>query len=580
MPSISAALVPYIPAGTLLDQLVTNSSVAVRWLLPTDVCYYETLNRPIADMALRQLIIAKAVDRLNENIGYLSGFPFLIQPQITNGSLVANVPINIFYDFNVSLSDKWSNVRLARVDRIGGINNSAGTGDTGTLRFIFTGNERTDGSDSTTETALFYVDYEIDSTLAWQISRPTAATIDTGLTGFSALLDSSEEATIGGTVVMNTVSTTSADIADFLNVAAPDPGTSTGTNSYWVVSTTGTDDSSDWTRTSVPHGTGVLTSNAINHVVNLGSDPLNWVESFNYPFDQNATRMAADSSITIPSGLFVEFDITAPAGDNPTSDTSGLYFPVWISKATRDSSNITFTFSTYNVTDTNPSVADPIEFATLTLDQTMASGQIVSIEPYTDLQLGDGSVAELALFTQHLGRGHVVLSSKWGVTGGSVSDFFDSLPEITSGTNSTTFNQAATRLSSYGISRIPKYVPTKGQSQALKGTSARWTDPSYPSDTNRFVTEADEGLGPQIDLEAVSGITAHASIERYGYTGTRISKTVKLIVDPSLTDQTSDFYATQILPRLTVLLGREPAFGDRWYNGIRFLTFNNDSWVG
>jgi hypothetical protein len=94
------------------------------------------------------------------------------------------------------------------------------------------------------------------------------------------------------------------------------------------------------------------------------------------------------------------------------------------------------------------------------------------------------------------------------------------------------------------------------------------------------VTEQDQGLGDQIDLEAVSGITPHDAIDRYGYSGGLAHRCVKLIVDADQLGSDSNVYTTHILPRLRALLGRDPQFGDWWYNGTRVMFNNGDAWQG
>lgn len=574
MPSINAALVPSIPPGNLFTRFVEDTRLSVRWMTAVDPAYYEAFNRPIVDVALRQLILAKAVDGIESSMGFLSVFPFVNQPRVENGSQIAGVPIRLFWDMHASLPNKWSNVRLARVDRLDGSNGNSSDSSPvyiGTLRFIFSGNEVTDGSESSTETALFYVDYEIDSTLTYQIVRIQAAS---HILGFSATILDGEANTIGGTITFKTVSTSDIELSQFLDVVAPGTGAQ-----YWVVSTSGSDSDDDFSRAALIHGTGLLAVSAYSAITTLESDPLNWIDSFNYPFALDATRESGDSSVAIPTGLFTEFDITVPAGDAPSSGNNGTYYPVWISKLERDGDNFIFTFSTYNVTDTAPDAALPIEFATLTLQRALISGNKVAIVPIPYSQLlnadnGTRTNAQLDLWTQHFGRGHVILSRKWDVTGGTVDSFFDSLPEVSNGITTVVFNAAATAISSFACSRVPKYITTKGQSQALIGTVGD------PGASNRFITETDEGLGTQLDLEAQSGVISHVAISRYGNIGTRTHKCVKLVVDPAKVGTSSNFYETEILPRLTLLLGRAPQFSDEWYNGTRFMRFNGDSWVG
>ena len=569
MPTFTAANIPTIAPGDLFDRLFSDSTLNIRWMTPTDPVYYEVLNRPHADIALRQLIIAKAIDRINDNLGYLAQFPFVLQPKIVNGSSQANVPVKIFWDFHVSLPDKWSHVRLARVDRLDGTN---GTESTGTLRFVFTGQERTDGVDSSSETALFFVSYEIDSEQTYQTTRPQPA-LASAISGFSDYLVAGEANTIGGTVVFKTVDTATSEMSSFLVIAAP----SNSTQTYQVADTApgGTE---NFSSSGMSHGTGLLASSAYNGIVTLESDSLNWIDAFNYPFTTTGSGTSVNNAVTIPNGMFTEFNIMAPASDQPTGSANGLSYPVWISKLTRDGNNLTFTFSTYNVTDTSPDPVNAVEFATLVVQRSMAGGQIVSINQTNNLQRVTGGGASLA--DQNFGRGHVVLSRKWDTQGSVIDAFFNSLPVVQNGVNTTTFTQAATRIGAFGISRVSKYTPTKGQGQALKGSTSRFATAVDPSDTNRFVTEKDEGLGDPINLDSIQGITADPAVNSIGYMATRLHKAVQLVVDASRVTEDDTYYDTVILPRLTILFGRAPVFGDEWYNGTRFMKYNGDAWVG
>ena len=144
----------------------------------------------------------------------------------------------------------------------------------------------------------------------------------------------------------------------------------------------------------------------------------------------------------------------------------------------------------------------------------------------------------------------------------------------------TEFSISATRLSSFGVNRVPKYVPTKGESDALKGSTSRLASPIYPDYDNMYVTEKDQGLGDQVDLEAVSGITPNTSIDRYGFTGALTHKVIKLVVSADTLGDDPNTYNNDILPRLRALLGRDPQFGDFWHNGTRLMFYNGDSWQG
>jgi hypothetical protein len=117
----------------------------------------------------------------------------------------------------------------------------------------------------------------------------------------------------------------------------------------------------------------------------------------------------------------------------------------------------------------------------------------------------------------------------------------------------------------------------------MAGTTSTLASPISPSETNRFVSEQDQGLGDAIDLEAQTGIVPVDGISRYGNTGGLVRRTVNLCIDytklPEDTDTAANaFYEENVLPRLTILLGRSPIFGDEWYNGTTFLRYNGDTW--
>lgn len=578
MPTIDPDLVPTVNPGDIFDNFTVDSSYNIRWLTGTDPAYYEILNRPTTDVVYRQLVIAKALDNLNTTLGYQALFPFVIPPLVTDGSSALNVPIRIFWDFHVSLPIDWINLRLARIDRLDGSNSgdTEGTGDvsddyTGTLRFIFTAQQYNSGT-SSTEIALFYADYTIDSDLTYQRVRISIATAATA-PGFTPV-GSSGSATIDGEIIFRTLDTTSSTNSNFLDLLAP----GTSATEYEIMDSDTTDP--DHSSTSLSHGTGLLTSSAFNLITPVDSDPSVWLESFNYPFSISASRTSNDSSaITIPTAMFREFNITAPAGDAPSNDSTGANFPVWISKIVNEGNStdpvtLKFYFSTSAI-DTSSSEDVDVEFATLTLDDSMIAGQIVSIVPNNDLFNSETSSG----FMQDFGKGHVVLSENWGITSGNIDSFFSNFSALINATSTATFGQSATRIGSRGISRVPKYSPTSGQSAALAGTSADFTTPIYPSSTNKYVTEKDEGQGNVTDLDNATG-NSHDAIDKYGYKATNIHKLIYLAIDPEKTDDDEDFYTTYALPRLRILLGRDPIFGDEWYNGQRFMKFNGSNWIG
>lgn len=577
---IDSNMVPTKAPGTIFDSLTGgDETLNVRWLTAQDPAYYATLNRPIADVTVRQLVIAKAIDNLQLRLGHDAHFPFISQPRVSSGTSEVDVPLGLIWDLHVSLPKKWENVRLAKIKRLSGENGTT-AGYSGRLRFVFTANVQS----STTEVAIFYADYLIDSNLTYQLLRLSiSTTVEEAVS-----INPGEEETVAGFIIFKTMDTTTQSVQDFLDLLEP-PTDETDANSdgnfdnpaiYEISDSSpgGPTASDDISLLAISHGTGLLTNSAWNAIPQLDSDIQSWLTSFNYPFDADANRTSS-TGIVIPSGLFREFDLTVPAGDQPTGDTSGTFFPVWISRIEKigTSSTLRFYFATYNVTDAasggSPSTT-AIEFASLDLLQTMTPGMIVEIVPIENLQLEPG-VDE---YEQHFGRGHVVLSSLWDGTASDVSDFFDGFDVIVDNPQDTEFTRSSTRLCSFGLSRVPKYTPTVGQSRALQGSTSRRTTAIPPSYDNRFVTEQDQGLGNQVDLE--STIEPHAALDRYGYAGSLCHKQIKLVVDAELLGSDPTFYDTHVLPRLQVLLGRDPVFGDWWFNGSRNMFYNGDTWMG
>jgi len=578
IPTITPSKVPSKAPGTLFSSFVGGDpSLNIRWLTAADPAFYEALNRPIADIAVRQLVIAKAVDRLQLSLGKDNLFPFLVEPIVVSGTQEDNLPVKWIWDLHASLPKKWNNLRLTKIKRMSGANSTT-SGFAGILRLIFAASAQ----DSTVEVSIFSADYRIDSDLTYQTQRLTIVdNIEE-----SNSINPGESETVSGFITFRTLDINDQDVADFIDMLAP-PASTSDTNGdglfdqpsvYEVADSVagGIAVTEDYNVTSINHGTGMLLDSAWNAIPSLDSDTQAWVLAFNYPFDSDSNLLSVDN-IRIPQGLFREFNITAPAGDNPTGDGSGLNFPVWVSRIERIGSGtntLRFYFSTYNVTDTNPNTT-PIEFATMDLLRSYGSGQIVQILPNKNLKLINDD-----LFDQHFGRGHAVLSSIWDGSSTIVDDFFNYFAAITISPADTEFTRSSTRISSFGASRIPKYVPTKGQSQAMLGSAARLAVPRYPSVDNRYVTEEDQGLGNQIDLEAIEGITPNTAIDRFGFTGSLTHKICKLNVSADNLGDNPATYEQDILPRLRILLGRDPKFGDFWYNGTRLMFNNGDSWQG
>lgn len=578
-------MVPTKSPGTLFSSLTGgDDTLNVRWLVATDPAMYEVLNRPTADVVVRQLVIAKAVDNLQLRLGHQTMFPYVVQPIVTSGSSQADVPIGWIWDLHASLPKKWEKLRLAKIKRISG-ENSATNGYSGRLRCIFTASV----TGSMTEVAVLYADYQIDSVLTYQSSRlyPVPSTEETNY------IPVGEAATVGGFILFKTLDVNLSSTQDFYNLLEP-PLNTTDSNAdgiydypaiYEIADMVagGASVTDDIFTSTLSHGSGLLTDSAWNAIPELNSDVQSWITAFNYPFDSEVNLRSGDN-IAIPKGIFREFNLTVPAGDQPTGDTTGTFYPVWISKIRRVdtlSNHIRIYFATYNVTDPesggSPSTAS-IEFATLDLLRTYSSGEIIEIVPIDNLQL---KVSTNTQAQQHFGRGHVVLSSLWDNVTTDIATFFNSFLALVPSPNADTpYSLSSTRISSFGLSRVPKYVPTIGQSRALLGSTTRRLTPIDPSYDNRYVCEQDQGLGNSLDLESQAGITPNAAIDRYGSTGALVHRIVRLVIDATQLGTDPAFYDTHVAPRLRILLGRDPAFGDFWYNGTRLMFFNGDSWQG
>ena len=318
-----------------------------------------------------------------------------------------------------------------------------------------------------------------------------------------------------------------------------------------------------------------MTLSATNPIPSVDSTISTWLSTFNYPFDATSTLQSSSvSGVIIPVGLFREFNMVAPSGDEPTDDISGNFFPVWINRIVRldpTADTLQFIFATFNVE--SPSLV-PVEFAELTVTRTATSGTRLAINPIENLfptQAGD------ILWRQGFGEGHVVLSDLWGATGGTIDDFFNRFLSIIDDPAQAVFTKEATRIGSFGLSRISKTLPTAGQAAALLGSRA---DTSEPNSTNRYVVEADQGLGDQVDFATNTQLPEdrreNPDIERFGFTGSLAHRTVKMVMN---TDGSNHNYQDDVLPRLRILFGRDPVFGDFWWDGTTLKFFNGDTWV-
>ncbi len=293
-----------------------------------------------------------------------------------------------------------------------------------------------------------------------------------------------------------------------------------------------------------------------------------------------ANRTSVDS-IILPLGMFREFQITAPAGQDPTGSNDPTYYPVWITRAELIASDqLRLFFATHATTDAlveaAPSLA-AIEFATLDLFKSGVPGDRLAITPFHNLKVQVG--ANSGEFMQHFGRGHVVLSGLWDMTNNQpILDLYTAMGQILASPQDTIFSATSTRIGSFGISSVPQYSPTVGQARALTGSTGRLSVPIPPDESNRFVTELDQGLGDTIDLESITGINPHPAIERYGFNGGVCHKTIKMVIDATQLPTDPNFYDNVVLPRLRVLFGRDPQFGDQWFDGTRFRIHTGDAW--
>lgn len=573
MPTITTNLIPTVNPGSLLNKLVNDSTIAIRFYTAKDPVYYEVLSRPIADLALRQLIVAKAVDNIQLRLAYQNLYPFLVQPIVYSGTSQVSLPASWIWGMNVSMPAKWEKVRLAKIKRVSGANATGGTGDdyTGTLRLVFTAQEQ----GSTNEVSVFETDYQIDSTLDFQTTR-----INTALVGETSKIANSESETVDGFVTFRTLDRDDSTVQEFLNfldtpMVISDADSDGEFDSPAVYQILDESDTTRYTLVGLSHGTGLLVDPAIVPVPPIESSVENWVDSFNYPFDDDASLQSATHvSVVIPTGMFKQFALSVPAGDEPDGDLSGEFFPVFVSKIVRDSDTgdtISLKFSTYNVE--TPSTS-PVEFASLTLERSMVAGQRVEIVPIQNLFPSKSGESN---WMQGFGRGHVMLSSKWGsgtaTSGRVVDELFDAMAAMPDNPPEALFNKGSSRVSSFGLQSSPKTAPTMGQFEALVG-SRNGIENEDPSSSNRFVVEADQGLGSKIDfLDGTHNLSSITGASRYGYTGSLCHRMIYFEIDASK----SYNYNTEILPRLKILLGRDPSFGDMWFDGVRIKVFTGTS---
>lgn len=577
MPTISPSLIPTVNPGSLFNLLTTNNSLAVRWLTQIDPHYFDVYNRPMADIVVRQLIIAKSLDQVGLRLSHQGLFPFLINPTVDVGTSKISLPISWIWDCHPSLKDTYKSLRLARIIRLDGENNptgsSGGTGGTytGTFRLVFTG----ESASSTSEVGLFYADYKIDSTLSFQIIKIVPCTTSE----FNPAIPTTEYSTITGYLIFRTLDPDTE--GDFINSLPPTIGSSGIIPAIYEISdsvTGGTSVEGDYTYPSIVHGTGMLVASAYNLIPAIAVDYSSILNTIGYPWridvNLNSTESSSSSVVSIPVGLFSQFMMAAPVGDR-NSSVDEEDFPVYCTRIRRldaEANKIQMIFSTYSTIpgDTSKQL---IEFASLTLTRNSVPGTIVEITPFKNLR--DNSSSDWQTFNQNFGSGHVMLSDSWS-TDSSINEFFDTFLQLINDPADRLFEAI---LGEFALHRSPMQVPTVGESAALVGSTARRETPIHPSDANRYVTESDIGIGDKIDFTA-EGFAPNTDIDQYGYTGSLLCRSVVLRVNSA--NDANFNYDTDILPRLKKLLGRDPVQSDEWFDGTVWKKFDSLSgtWIG
>lgn len=576
MPSVDPNLVPCVNPGSVFFTLTTNDTLLVRWVEARDPHYFDTYNRPMADLLLRQLIIAKSLDQVGLRLSHQSVFPFLVPCTLDVDTSTVGLPVSWIWDSHVSVPDVWGcsatcqnpGLRLIQILRRG-TNDPTSSEFTGTMRLVF-GGVREGGSELT---AIYYADYVVDSSLSFQIVPVVDATESNVL--FSPTVDGSEHELTTGYVVFRTLDQVVE--SDFFESVAPNI-----TSDEWAVyevSDTppgGSSVDGDFAFASVEHGTGVLVPSAYNLVTPVGVDEAAVLGAINYPWRVGTNLTSINSTtgdnITIPSGLFSQFMIQAPYGDRDCQ-TNEDNFPVICTRIRRldaNANDLQFFFSTYNAIVGSTST-QLIDFATLTLNRNNLRGDLIEIVPQNNLL--NNSDPEWQNFHQEFGSGFVILSGLWD-SSTTIDGFFDSFLGVLDEPADRNYEAV---LNEFAVHRTPRTVQTIGQALAAQGSTARLLDPIHPSDTNRNVMEADQGEGDVVDF-IQEGFDENPDICNTGNTGSLAHRIVTLKINSS--NDTNFTYDDDILPRLKRLFGRDPIFGDEWYDGTVFKKFNGETWLG
>ena len=289
MPIIDPSLVPDIPTSDLFSRLL-DEDLSIRWLTINDPNFYQALNRPISDVELRQLIIAKALGQALSDTAARQQYPFLIQPEVDGNTEQVNVPPQIITDLLVSIPSDHRDFRLVRIDRI------SGDGTDGVIRFIF---GATDGDNN--DVAIAFADYDIDNNKDIQIKNLQAANaVDVPSFTIASNLDQ-----FFGRIIFSTRETDA--ISSFLVQIA-----NSGSGQYNIIDTDAADDRVK----AISFGTGLLTSTVWNSG-GFGSG------------GAGATEKTVTSNQSLTVGHVVRYDTTlgwvkAQANSDENAEAAGV----------------------------------------------------------------------------------------------------------------------------------------------------------------------------------------------------------------------------------------------------------------
>lgn len=247
MPSINPALIPSITGKNLFQALTEQEQINIRWMTNEDKVYFNHINRPMADLAVRQLIIAKSIVEFSLDVAAAGRFPFLLNPVIVDGASEVDVPDGLVNDFNIIHSLDASNMRLGRIDLLS--SDMDGDDFAGKLRLIFVVTQ--DDEDK----GLGYVEYDAASTLSFQ--RATFNVITDGSLGFEPL--GINPSSVTARVVLKTLDASDINIEEFYDFILD------GSGQYLLKDSTPTDELSTFSET-VSMGTGLLRETVIHRL--------------------------------------------------------------------------------------------------------------------------------------------------------------------------------------------------------------------------------------------------------------------------------------------------------------------------